>query len=241
MGQEQPEKTLITSGPKNGVRSRTLCDTGGVLDQVTLSRELIRIVSSDTGLPRFVRRRAAGLQSLASSQPTLVFDGLEALRQQIVPDLALQQPICDYARCVSVEAFWQHNLRPERRVTFVTAKDYLHWLKLQADPANAALNDISTGGIVPAAHSWMVPAAHIAGLHGRSLKARLKLGNSEPPYLVLIFPVAKLEAAGVQVREPRGVDAVPARQVQWSPGGVPDERIDQDIPYAALGGIEWRP
>ncbi len=35
--------------------------------------------------------------------------------------------------------------------------------------------------------------------------------------------------------------SVPARHVQWSPGGVPDERIDLDIPHAALGGIEWRP
>jgi len=43
------------------------CDTGGVLDQVTLARELIRIVSNDAGLPRFARRRAAGLQGLASS------------------------------------------------------------------------------------------------------------------------------------------------------------------------------
>ena len=87
----------------------------------------------------------------------------------------------------------------------------------------------------------MVPAANIAGLNGRSLKVRLKLSSSEPPYLIFIFPVAKLQAAGVQVREPRGVDAVPARHVQWSPGGVADERIDQDIPYAALGGIQWRP
>ena len=217
------------------------CDTGGVLDQVTLARELIRIVSNDAGLPRFVRRRAAGLQGLASSQPTLVFDGLEALRQQVVPDLALEQPTCDYARCISVEAFWQHNLLPERRVTFVTAKDYLHWLKLQADPAAAAHNDISTGDIVPAPHSWLVPATSIVGLNGRSLRARLKLNSSDPPYLVFVFPVAKLDAAGVEVREPRGIDTVPARHVQWSSGDVPDERIDQDIPYVALGRIEWRP
>ncbi len=208
---------------------------------MTQARELIRIVSRDTRLPRYVRRSAASLQALAAVQPPLVLDGLEALRQRVIPDLALQQPTCDYARCVSVDAFWEHNLHSERRAAFVTSKDYLHWLRLQADPATSALNDISTGNIVPAAHSWMVPAANIAGLNGRSLKVRLKLSNSEPPYLIFIFPVAKLQAAGVQVREPRGVDAVPARHVQWSPGGVPDERIDQDIPYAALGGIQWRP
>ena len=208
---------------------------------MTQARELIRIVSRDTRLPRYVRRSAAGLQALAAVQPPLVLDGLEALRRRVLPDLALQQPTCDYARCVSVDAFWEHNLHSERRAAFVTSKDYLHWLRLQADPATSALNDISTGNIVPAAHSWMVPAANIAGLNGRSLKVRLKLSSSEPPYLIFIFPVAKLQAAGVQVREPRGVDAVPARHVQWSPGGVADERIDQDIPYAALGGIQWRP
>ncbi len=208
---------------------------------MTQARELIRIVSRDTRLPRYVRRSAAGLQALAAVQPPLALDGLEALRQRVIPDLALQQPTCDYARCVSVDAFWEHNLHSERRAAFVTSKDYLHWLRLQADPATSALNDISTGNIVPAAHSWMVPAANIAGLNGRSLKVRLKLSNSEPPYLIFIFPVAKLQAAGVQVREPRGVDAVPARHVQWLPGGVPDERIDQDIPFAALGGIQWRP
>lgn len=208
---------------------------------MTLARELIRIVSSDSELPRSARRRAAGLQSLAASQPPLVFDDLEALRRQVVPKLALQQPACDYARCVSVGAFWQHNLRAERRAAFLTPRNYLHWLRLQVDPAATALNDISTDDIVPAPHSWLVPAAGIAGLSGRSLRARLKLSGSEPPYLVFLFPVAKLRASGVQVREPRGLDAVPARHVQWAPGDVPDERIDQDIPYAALGGVEWRP
>ena len=212
-----------------------------MLDEVTLARELIRIVSSDTGLPRSARRRAASLQELAASRPSLVFDDLETLRQQVVPDLPLQPPACDYARCVSVEAFWMHNLRAERRAAFLTPRNYLHWLKQQVDPAAAALNDISTDDIVPAPHSWLVPAASIAGLSGPSLRARLKLDGSEPPYLVFVFPVAKLKDAEVEVREPRGLDAVPGRHVQWSPRNVPDERIDEDIPYSALGGVEWRP
>ncbi len=228
-------------GPTHSHLARTLCDTGGVLDEVTLARELIRIVSSDSGLPRSARSRAAGLQALATSQASLVFDDLETLRRQVISALPMQQPTCDYARCVSVEAFWLHNLRAERRAAFLTPRNYLHWLRFQGDPAAAALNDISTDDIVPAPHSWLVPAASIAGLSGRGLRARLKLSGSEPPYLVFVFPVVDLKAAGVEVREPRGLDAVPARHVQWSPGDVPDERIDQDIPYAALGGVEWRP
>ena len=67
------------------------------------------------------------------------------------------------------------------------------------------------------------------------------MNDNEPPYLVLIFPAEKMKAAGMAVREPRGLDAVPTQLVHWVPGDVPDERIDQDIPATALGGIEWRP
>ena len=206
-----------------------------------MARELIRIISGDTRLPNYVRQKAASLQPLATSNPSLVFDNLEELRQQVVLDLALEPPTCDYSRCVPVEAFWRHNLAPERRSVFATSNDYLHWLQLQSDPGAAALRDISSGDIVPAPHSWLVPSDRIGGLNGRGLKTRLKLNGSEPPYLVFMFPMANLKAAGVEVREPRGIDTVPARQVQWSPGDVPEERIDLDIPHTALGRIEWRP
>lgn len=206
-----------------------------------MARELIRIISSDTGLPNYVRQRAASLQPLATSQPSLVLDSLEDLRRQVILDLALEPPTRDYARCVTVESFWRHNLAPERRSVFATSNDYLYWLQLQSDPGAAALQDISAGDIVPAPHSWLIPVVRIEGLNGRGLKNWLNLSDSEPPYLVFIFPMAKLRAAGVEVREPRGIDTVPARHVQWSPGDVPDERIDLDIPHDALGGIEWRP
>lgn len=212
-----------------------------MLDAVTQARELIRIVSSDSKLPRSVRRRAGELHELAARQPSLALEGLEELRQRVVPSLTSGQPTCAYARCVSVEAFWIHNLAQERRAVFSTSKICLNWLERQADPEAAAFRDVSPGNIVPARHSWLVPAADIAGLDGRGLRTRLKLGDGEPPYLVFVFPLLQLLAAGVQVREPRGLDAVPARHVQWSPGGVPDERIDQDIPYSALGGVQWRP
>ena len=50
-----------------------------------------------------------------------------------------------------------------------------------------------------------------------------------------------MRAAGVEVREPRGLDVVPGRFLQWVAGDVAGERIDEDIPVAALGGLEWRP
>jgi len=47
--------------------------------------------------------------------------------------------------------------------------------------------------------------------------------------------------SGVKVREPRGIDTVPAQLVQWQPGDVPSERINSNIPLKALEGIEWKP
>ncbi len=57
----------------------------------------------------------------------------------------------------------------------------------------------------------------------------------------MIFPMALMKAVGVGVRDPRGLDAVPGRFSQWSSDDVSGERIDKDIPLAALGGMEWRP
>lgn len=93
---------------------------------------------------------------------------------------------------------------------------------------------------MPAAHSWLIPACRIAGLPGANIKSRLQL-HQDPPYLVMVFPADRMRTANVGVREPRGVDAVPRRLTWWSPRAVPDERIDEDIPLSALGGLEWRP
>ena len=176
----------------------------------------------------------------AISQPELVLNHLEELRPQVVPDLPMWPPTCDYARCVPVATFWSHHLRPDRREVFATPEDYLVHLEAEVDPAATAGGDLKSGILVAAAHSWLVPAARIAGLDGARIKSRLNLDH-ESPYIVMMFPAARMTAAGVDVREPRGIDAVPGRFTGWSPGDVPDERIDQDIPVAALGDLEWRP
>lgn len=210
------------------------------MDDVAVARQLVRIVAQDRELPKFVTREAASLEPMAASKPGLVCDRLEALRQRILPDLALKPPTCDYARCVSVESFWRHHLRPDRRDFYASAVDYRRYLEAQNDPAAAARRDLPAGILVPAAHSWMVPAACIDGLDGWRITSRLRMFGNSPPYLVLLFPVHKMKAAGVEVREPRGVDVVPGRFVYWAPGDVHGEKIDKDIPLAALQGIEWR-
>ena len=207
-----------------------------------VARQLIQIVAADPGLPRYLRREASSLESLVSSKPDLVLDNLEALRERVIPDLALGRPTGDYARCVSVDVFWDYHMKPGRREFFASdARVYRHYLESLADPVHVIRRDLRDIEIlVPAAHSWLVPADQIAALGGTKTKSHLQIDDN-PPYIVMTFPVAKMQASGVEIRAPRGVDAIPGRLVRWSREGVPNERIDQDIPTAALGCIEWRP
>lgn len=209
-------------------------------DVVSQARQLVRIVANDAGLPRFARRQANELVGLAGSQPDLVLDKLEGLRRQVVPRLPLERPTCDYARCVPVATFWLHHIRPERRALFASPEDYRFHLESGADPAATAWSDLEDGRLVPAENSWLVPADQISGLDGVNIKSLLKLDGA-PPYIVMVLSVERMKAAGVAVREPRGVDAIPRRFTMWLPGDVPGERIDQDIPVAALEALEWRP
>ena len=88
--------------------------------------------------------------------------------------------------------------------------------------------------------TWLVPISRISGLDGIRTKRRLRI-DGEPPYIVMVFPAEGMDATGVEIRAPLGIDAIPGRLLQWSPGDVPDECIDLDIPTPALGGLEWRP
>ena len=204
------------------------------------ARDPIRVVADDPGLPRFARREANGLLPMAASEPELVSSRLNALRTRVLPDLPLWPPECDYARCVSVATFWRFHLAPAVRGFFRHHTEYQRHLEAETDPALVARSHLSDGVLVPAPHSWLIPADRIAGLSGPQTRSLLHF-EQRPPYLVMIFPVEQMLAAGVKVREPRGVDAVPSRFTQWVPGDVPDERIDEDIPLAALGGLQWRP
>ena len=204
------------------------------------ARDLIRVVADDPGLPRFARREANGLLLMAASQPELVSARLDALRTRVLPDLPLWPPECDYARCVSVATFWRFHLASAVRGFFRHHTEYQRHLEAHADPALAARSHLPDGVLIPAPHSWLIPADRITGLSGLQTRSLLQF-EQRPPYLVMIFPVEQMLAAGVKVREPRGVDAVPSRFTRWVPRDVPDERIDEDIPLAALGGLQWRP
>lgn len=205
------------------------------------ARRLIWIVARDRELPRYVRSEANSLEASVPISPELVHLRLNRLRERVLPDLGVDSPTVDYARCVSIDVFYQHHLRPARRSLFQDPDDYLYYLEDTPDPAGVAQSELREDSIlVPAAHSWLIPADHIAGLGGAMIKSRLRI-RQDPPYIVMVFPVERMEKADVGVREPCGLDAVPGSFTWWSPRDVPDERIDEDIPLSALGSLEWRP
>ena len=219
------------------------CHTDDMAVVGTRVRNLIRIVADDPGLPRSARKDAAALMDLAMTRPRLAEQRLGELRESVLPTLELEPPRVDYARCIPIETFWRHHLDRDRKAMFGRDPEaYARHLEVHSDPAAAARGDLSDDPILfRAPHSWLIPSANVAGVVGHTLARRLQLGDSKPPYVVFVFPCELLRAAGVTVREPRGIDAVPGPFLQWTPGGVPDERIDRDVPLSALGWIEWRP
>ena len=208
-------------------------------DAATQARELIRIVRDDPGLPVPVRRDAGKLAALGAFNPDLALERLDELRLTAIPHLPMDPPAVDYVRCLSVEVFWRFNLDVAIKGLFVTPEDYRRFIETDPDPTERLAEHLGPQLIVPAANSWLIPASRIAGLSGAQAKVLLNF-EQQPPYVVMMFSVARLTSSGVQVREPRGVDAIPSRLIQWSPDNVPDERIDRDVPRSALERIEWR-
>ena len=204
------------------------------------ARDLIGVVTGDSQLARGVRLAARRLLPLALQRPELVLERLESLRIRTLPDLLLQLPECGYARCVSVETFWRFHIAREIRGFFQHHTQYQAYLESHADPALVARAHLRDNVLVPAPHSWLVPIDRIVGLTGTQTQSLLRM-SQQPPYLVMIFPVRRMVARRVRIREPRGIDAVTSRFSQWRAGDVPDERIDKDIPLTALGRLQWRP
>ena len=132
------------------------------------------------------------------------------------------------------------HITPNERASFRNHREYQRYLEGSLDPARVAHSHLRDSILIPAPHSWLMPANKIVDLGASQIRSLLQF-DQMPPYLVMIFPIEQMRATGVKVRAPRGVDAIHGKCTQWAPGDVPDERIDQDIPLLALERLEWRP
>lgn len=209
-------------------------------DAATQARELIRIVRDDPGLPPQVHRRASQLTGVSASDPDLALELLEELHQDTVPDLHMTTPTTEYARFLGLETFWRFNLNLDIKRRFSSYEVYHLFIEKASDPADHLADHLGVHEIAPAIHSWLIPTHKVSGLTGKQAQTLLNF-DQQPPYVVMVFSIAKMKAVGMKVREPRGIDAIPKRLIRWHPGDVPDERIDNDIPRSALERIEWRP
>ena len=122
----------------------------------------------------------------------------------------------------------------------MSPEGYRRFIETDPNPATRLARDLGPDEIAPATHSWLVPVHRVAGLTGVQTKARLNF-DQQPPYVMMVFSAAKMKDADMRVREPRGIDAIPNRLIQWRSGNVPDERIDHELRRRALTRIEWRP
>lgn len=203
------------------------------------AQKLARNVCSDRGLPKNVRRRARRLLRLAGQQPDRVIDQLNKLRVQVIPQLKMEFATIPYARCVSIETFYRYHLAYDIYDVFRTPSDYRNFIGSLSDPDVQLLDDLREGILIPAEYSWLVPYNYIRRLTAIQINTRLNF-NQAPPYVVMVFTVDSFLRAGVKIREPRGTDTIPSGFTEWFPNNVEGERIDSDIPRAALEDIEWR-
>ncbi len=141
---------------------------------------------------------------------------------------------------MGLETFWNHNLEGGTKEVFATPASYARYVSSASDPAEILSHHVGSQVVADAAHSWMVPYSHLEGLTSIQARARLRF-HQDPPFVVMVFSVEKMVANNVMIRDPRGLDVIPSRILDWYPGNVPDEKIDSDIPRAALDRIEWLP
>ncbi len=180
------------------------------------------------------------MTEIAEVNPVLAVKRLKSLCETVGPMLPMHRAMVDYARCVSIDVYWRHNLVTWRKRLFRGPEEYRSFVEAQPDRAQILSADLAPGPVFPAKHSWLVPLDDLRGLTGAGVRTRLKM-RQDPPYAVFILPVAMMQQAGVVVREPRATDAVLGDHAQWHPRGVPNERIDHDVDATAVARVEWLP
>lgn len=203
----------------------------------------MRVVADDLGVPEEVRDRAASMAELEHTEDDAV-EALDGLYEWASP-FGLDdeyESADDLARVVNSGTFLRRLCRPEVYRTFLGSEElYREALRDEPDRATDDLVRDPEAVIFEGPYSWMVPMRSLRFEDEPDVTGALRsLQLSDPPFMILSFPAGHLASAGVRVRPPCALDAIPKRNWQWRRNDVPAEVIDRDIPKKACAGIEVR-
>lgn len=200
----------------------------------------LQMVADDPAAPDDIVDHARRLLATTSHlAPEIIEDRIEDWSDGVIGNISPHSPAEDYVRCISYHTLFEHYIQPTAQNAYGTSDEYLQYLlEVSHDPTSTILSDLRRPILVPARYSWLIPASELTSNEAVIVKQQLQI-LSDPPYLVMEFSSARMIQCGLDVRQPCSIDAIRTSQFQWTPNGVPKERIDGDIPFVALRGLRW--
>ena len=115
------------------------------------------------------------MTGVAEINPDLAVKRLKSLCEAVRPSLPVQCATVDYARCVSIDVYWHHNLVQSRKRLFRGPEEYRRFVEAQLDKPRILSADLASGRVFPAKNSWLVPLDDLRGLTGAEARTRLRL------------------------------------------------------------------
>ena len=199
----------------------------------------LQMVIADPATPSDIVDHAGSLAGMHPLVPETIEDRIEEWAFQVIGNIQAHSPSVDYARCISYDTLFDHYIDTTVQDGYDDSQQYLqHILELPSDPTSTIWADLRRPILVPARYSWMIPAHDLTSEDATTIKNQLQI-LSDPPFLLMEFSGAEMIQCGLDVRRPCSLDAIRSNQLQWTPNGVPNERIDGDIPFAALKDLRW--
>lgn len=201
---------------------------------------MLQMIAGDPAVPKDIAEEATQLLDMGSQDlPATMKRRIDRWSQRIIGQILPHLPTEDYVRCISYDALFDYYILNSVQQHYRTSIEYLEaLLERSADPASIIWDDLQRPILVPARHSWLIPASDVNSNDVEAIRAQLQI-QGNPPFLVMEFSRTRMVECGLYVRQPCSIDAIRTSQLQWTPGGVPNERIDGDIPFVALGSLRW--
>lgn len=200
----------------------------------------------DSPLPPKVRHEARALLARLPADFLWVGQRVDEMAETFATDTGYEDPTSDLFKFVPVATV--HRFMVEAAWRAVDVRAFVARAEDSADPAIFILGAIPARAVIfPRRNSWLVEPRDMTdfpALPSQKMRRRLEIDDSyEPPYVLFRLSMARMKAAGVQLRQPNALDAASARQPQWNPAGlaVGREYLDKAVPIEAVEEVVWKP